>query len=411
MQKDIILDKIAKLKPEAIDLMKNLIEINAIGPKNDGPGESAKADYLENYLKKAGFGEIKNYPAPDLSVNSGFRPNLVTIVPGTNQERTMWIISHLDVVPEGDLNKWETDPFQAIVKNGKIYGRGSEDNHHGLVSSVIMARAFIDAGMQPEFNLGLMFVSDEETGSEYGLSFIMENHSDLFKKDDIIIIPDAGEPDSRMIEVAEKSILWLRFKTLGKQVHASMPNQGINAFRAASNLVVKLEELHEIYPASDDLFDPPISTFEPTKKEANVPNINTIPGEDIFCLDCRVMPEYSIDEVMTRVRKMADEIEKKFKVTIEISTEQYEQAAPVTDSKAPVVQLLTGAIKEIYKVEPRAMGIGGGTVASFLRRKGFSVAVWSTIDDMAHQPNEYSVISNLVNDASVFAICAMNQKN
>ena len=409
MQKDIILDKITKLEPEAIDLMEKLIAINAIGPKNDGPGESEKAEFLEKYLKDAGFAEIKKYPAPDPDVQGGQRPNLVTIVPGNNTDRTLWIISHLDVVPEGDLSKWETDPFKAVVKDGKIYGRGSEDNHQGLVSSVIMAGAFIESGIQPEFNLGLMFVSDEETGSEFGLSYMMNNYADLFKKEDIIIIPDAGEPDGSMIEVAEKSILWIKFRTLGKQVHASLPNLGINAFRAASHLVVRLEKLHEIYPARDELFNPPVSTFEPTKKEANVPNINTIPGEDVFCLDCRVMPEYSIDEVKQRVRKIADDIEKQFKVKIDLSTEQYEQAAPVTDSNAPVVKLLAGAVREIYQVEPKAQGIGGGTVASFLRRKGLPVAVWATLDDLAHQPNEYCNISNMMNDARVFALCAMNQ--
>ncbi len=411
MQKDIILNKIAGLESEAVELMKRLVSINSIGPKNDGPGETEKANFMTDYLNRSGFPEIKNYPAPDPAVDGGERPNLVTILPGNDSRKTVWIIAHLDVVPEGDLSKWETGPFTPEVKDGKIYGRGTEDNHQGLVSAVIMARAFIETGIRPEFNIGLMLVSDEETGSDFGLSYIMEEHAGIFKQDDIIIIPDAGEPDGSMIEVAEKSILWLKFRTLGKQVHASVPNQGVNAFKAASHLIVNLDKLHEIYPARDELFDPPISTFEPTKKEANVPNINTLPGEDIFCLDCRIMPQYSIDEVMTRIRAMADEIEEQFKVKIEMSTEQYEQAAPVTDTHAPVVTLLTHAIRAVYQVKPRAQGIGGGTVASFLRRKGFAVAVWSRIDDMAHQPNEYCRIANLVNDAQVFALCAMNHQN
>jgi len=409
MRKNIILDKITELEPDAIELMKQLISINSIGPKNDGPGEAEKAKFLEAYLTDCRFPEVKNYPAPDPAVAGGERPNLVSVIEGNNKNQTLWIIAHTDVVPEGDLSKWDTDPFQAVEKDGKIYGRGSEDNQQGLVSSVIMARAFIETGIQPEINIGLMLVSDEEKGSEFGLSYIIENHEDLFKKDDIIIIPDAGEPDGSMIEVAEKSIIWLKFRTLGKQVHASVPHLGVNAFRAASNLVVELEKLHEIYSARDEVFDPPISTFEPTKKEANVPNINTIPGEDIFCLDCRVMPEYSIDEVMQKIRKIADEIETKFNVIIEMSTEQYEQAAPATDVNAPVVKQLTKAIREIYQVESKAQGIGGGTVAAILRRKGLPVAVWATLEDMAHQPNEYCIISNMINDSRVFALLAMNQ--
>jgi succinyl-diaminopimelate desuccinylase len=407
MGKETILQKISELEPEAIELMKQLIAINSIGPKNDGPGEQEKAEYLIQYFKTHGLPEIHNYPAPDESVAGGERPNMVCVLPGKNQDITLWIIAHIDVVPAGDLSKWDTDPFNAVIKDGKIFGRGSEDNQQGLVSAIIMTRAFIESGIMPEFNIGLMIVSDEETGSTFGLDYMAEQKKDLFKPEDLIIIPDAGEPDASMIEIAEKSILWIKFRTVGKQVHASVPQQGINAFRAASHLIVELEQLHALYPARDDLFDPPTSTFEPTKKEANVPNINTIPGEDIFCLDCRIMPEYEIDEVMQDVRKMANEIESRFNVAIEISTEQREQAAPVTDKGAAVVVSLSNAIKKVYGISAKPQGIGGGTVAAFLRRKGLPVAVWSTIDDMAHQPNEYCRITNMMNDARVFALVAL----
>ena len=312
-------------------------------------------------------------------------------------------------MPAGDLSKWETNPFIPVVKDGKIFGRGSEDNHQGTVSSIIMAGAFIETGIQPEMNIGLVFLADEETGSEYGLTYLMETHPDLFGKEDLIIIPDAGEPDGSMIEVAEKSILWVKFKTIGKQVHASVPDLGVNAFRAASNLAVNLDNLHKIYNSEDEVFEPSRSTFEPTKKEANVPNVNTIPGDDIFYLDCRILPEYNIDDVMGTIRGMADEIEKSFNVTIEISTEQKEQAAPATSVSAPIVISLTRAVKQVYGVDARPQGIGGGTFAAIFRRDGYPVAVWATLDDLAHQPNEYCRISNMINDAKVFTLCAQTK--
>jgi succinyl-diaminopimelate desuccinylase len=402
--------KISDLEEESIDLMKRLIAINSVGPANDGPGEQEITDFLEKYLSQIGFKQISNYPAPDERVANGERPNLVAVLPGKNPEKTLWILSHTDIVPAGDLSKWETDPFVPVVKEGKIYGRGSEDNHQGTVSSIMMAKAFIDTAIQPEINIGLVLMADEETGSEYGLTYLLENHSDLFKKGDLIIIPDAGEPDGSMIEVAEKSILWVKFKTVGKQVHASTPDLGVNAFRAASNLVVKLEDLHNIYDMEDKVFAPSRSTFEPTKKEANVPNVNTIPGDDVFFLDCRVLPEYNIEDVLGRIRGIADEVEKSFNVKIKISTEQKEQAAPATAVTAPIVSILTKAIKQVYRVEAKPQGIGGGTVAAIFRRRGYPVAVWSTLDDLAHQPDEYCRISNMLNDAKVFALCAQTQE-
>ena len=401
--------KINDLEEDSVDLMKGVIAINSVGPANEGPGEQELAEFLKNYLIEKGIKKVSNYPVPDDRVANGERPNLVAMLPGKNPDKTLWILSHTDIVPAGDLSKWDTDPFNALVKNGRIYGRGSEDNHQGSVSSILMARAFIETGIQPEINIGLVFMADEETGSQYGLTYLMEHHSELFLKDDLIIIPDAGEPDGNMIEVAEKSILWVRFKTVGKQVHASTPDLGVNAFRAASNLVVRLENLHNIYNLENSVFSPPRSTFEPTKKEANVPNVNTIPGEDVFYLDCRILPDYKIDEVLSKIREMTEEIEKSFHVKIKISTEQCEQAAPATDVSAPIVKLLTSAVKKVYHVEARPRGIGGGTVAAIFRRKGYPVAVWATLDDLAHQPNEYCIISNLINDAKVFTLCAQEQ--
>lgn len=405
---DKIMHKISELEPEAINLMKAIIPIKALGPLNDGEGEMAKAEYIINYLKSIGFNDISEYPAEDKVVPGGKRPNISAILEGENSDRTVWILAHLDVVPEGDRTKWDTEPFEAVVKDGKIFGRGTEDNNQGLVSGIMAAKAFIDLGIKPKYNLGMMIVSDEETGSIYGLQHMVTNHRKLFKKDDLIIVPDAGEPDSEMIEVAEKSILWLKLKTIGKQVHASTPEKGINAFNAASHLVVELNKLHDIFDAKDDVFDPPISTFEATKKDANVPNVNTIPGEDVFYLDCRILPNYTIQQVMDEAGTICREIENKFNVTIETSIAQKDEAAPPTPVDAPVVKALEKAIKHVYNVDAKPMGIGGGTVAAIFRRAGYQAAVWSTIDDLAHQPNEYCVISSMMNDAKVFAHVCLN---
>jgi succinyl-diaminopimelate desuccinylase len=406
-ERSTLLAKITELEASAVSILSDLIAINSVGPKNDGPGERGKAAYLESLLKKMGFKDTGNYPAPDKSAPGGSRPNLVARIPGKDRSRTFWVIAHMDVVPEGDRKKWHTDPFKAAVKDGKVFGRGSEDNLQGLISGLTMARAFIETEITPPVDIALAFVSDEETGSAYGLGYLLQNHEKLFGKKDLIVIPDAGESDGSMIEIAEKSILWLKLTTIGKQVHASLPQLGINAFRAASKLVVMLDRLHQDFPGKDTLFEPPISTFEPTKKEANVPNVNTIPGEDVFYLDCRILPDYKIEAVIRAVREISDQVEKEFGVTIEISSEQKEQAAPATDVKAPVIGLLQKGIREIYGIDPRPQGIGGGTVAALFRRKGYPVVVWSKLDDMAHQPDEYCRIENLTGDAKVLALAVL----
>ena len=312
-------------------------------------------------------------------------------------------MTHIDIVPEGPRELWQTDPFQAEVKEGKIYGRGVEDNQQEMVASIFAVKSMIDLGIKPKYNVGLVLVADEETGSKYGINYIISAHN-IFNQKDLIIVPDAGNPTGTQIEIAEKSLVWLKIRTLGKQCHGSDPAKGNNAHRAGVNLLIRLDKtLHEIYNAKNPLFDPAVTTIEPTKKENNVPNVNTIPGEDIFYFDCRVLPQYDIKELLEDVKEEAQAVVKEFGVTVEISTEQFEQAAPPTSPNALVVKVLTKAIKDVYNVDPQPKGIGGGTVAALFRRAGYDAVVWGKLDSSAHQPNEYSIIDNMVNDTKVYA--------
>ena len=118
-------------KPAMIDLQKKLAAIPAIGPKNEGKGEWEKSRFLKSYLGQAGFPQVQEYDAPDSSVPNGVRPNFVVKVPGRSNSKTVWIMTHMDVVPPGERSLWENDPFTVIEKDGKLIGRGVEDNQQG----------------------------------------------------------------------------------------------------------------------------------------------------------------------------------------------------------------------------------------------------------------------------------------
>jgi succinyl-diaminopimelate desuccinylase len=397
-----IFDKIESFRNGMIELQKSLTAIPAIGPKSNGQGEAKKAAYLKDFLIKSGM-VVEEYNAPDSSVPDGYRPNLIAKLNGKSSEHTVWVMTHTDIVPEGPRELWQTDPFKAEVKDGKVYGRGVEDNQQEMVASIFAVKSLVELGLKPNYDVGLVLVADEETGSQFGIYHLLTSHN-IFKKEDLIIVPDAGNSTGTMIEIAEKSIVWLKITTLGKQCHGSDPDKGNNAHRAGAHLLCRIDRrLHEIYNAKNSMFDPPFTTAEPTKKEANVPNINTIPGEDVFYFDCRVLPRFDINELLEDVKAEAEAIEKEFGVKVEIKTEQFEQAAPPTSADAPVVKVLSKAIIDVYGVKPKPKGIGGGTVAAFFRRAGYDACVWCKTESSAHQPNEYCVVGNMVNDAKVYA--------
>ncbi len=389
-----------------INLEKKLTEIPALSPLNNGDGEYEKAQILLKWLREAGFNNIEVFEAADERVSSKIRPSIVVTVPG-EVDRSIWLMTHLDVVPPGNLSLWKTDPWTCIEKDGKLYGRGCEDNQQGAVSSIFAALYFIDNKITPKYTIKLLFVADEENGSEYGCRWLI-NNTDLFKEDDLAIIPDGGDVKGETIEIAEKHILWIRFHIAGKQAHGSRPDTGANACLAGADLALRIHNLEKTFNETDDLFNPDYSTFQPTKHEANVEGVNIIPAEEVFYMDCRIIPCYSLDEVLKEINRKCFEIEKEYGVNVDYSIIQRSES-PQTPNDSIIVDILSSAIKKAHNQKTECIGIGGGTVAGDLRRIGMDCAVWSTLDNMAHKPNEYCVIDNLIKDAVTMAVIFHNQ--
>ncbi|HDJ89505.1 MAG TPA: M20 family metallo-hydrolase [Thermoprotei archaeon] len=389
-----------------IEFLSNLIQIKAVNPSMGGPGEFKRALYIEDELKKMGISNIRRIDVRDERVKEGVRRNLIAFIPGENRDKTLWIISHTDTVPEGDISLWNTPPFKPVLIGDKLYGRGAEDNGHAIAASILAAKTLIKLNLTPKINFGLMFVADEEAGGRYGMLKIFEEN--IFRKNDLIIVPDAGTPDGKYIEIAEKSILWFKITTIGKQSHGSMPHKGLNAHRIGMKFSLILDDiLHRNFSDIDGLFEPPYSTFEPTKKDKNLDNINTIPGSDIVYFDCRILPKYDLDKVISIIEDTRKLFEKIYNVRIFIEYIAKSQAPPPTSPQSEVVLKLSEAIKKARGIEPKVYGIGGGTFASIFRRRGYQAAVWATIDETAHNPNEYTRISNIIEDAKVFALMAL----
>jgi len=396
---------VERSKDEMIEFTRDILSIPAIAPESGGTGEMEKAERILELVSDWSFDSIERYDSRDDRVPGGKRPNVLLRYFGRDRRLPkIWVFSHIDVVPPGDLDKWTGDPYELRIDGDRMTARGVEDNGQDLVSSLFAVRALMKNNIRPDRDVNLFLVADEEVGSAKGMVHLVREHPELFSREDLYIVPDAGEPDGSVIEVSEKSIMWLRIKTTGKQVHASVPHHGINANLAAMRFLVAMhDELKERYPAADDLYDYTRSSFVPTKREANVPNVNTIPGEDVSYIDSRILPNYDPDTVLEYIRKRASEFEREHNVSIEVSTLQYEKAAPPTDPDHPIVSLLKDAVREVYGIEAEPRGIGGGTCAAILRREGYPAAVWAKLMDTAHMPDETALLSNYIGDAKVFA--------
>ena len=395
--------RIAELEPEMVGTLCDLVALPAVSPQDGGLGEGAKAAYLEKKVLDLGLPPCERYDAPDPEAPGGVRPNLVVRVPGTGAGR-LWFFSHMDVVPEGDRSLWTQDPFVAQVRDGRVYGRGANDNGQELVASLYALKALRDLDLPPAFEICLAFVADEELGSRYGICHLLDRHPELFSPQDLVLVPDGGNEEGSFIEIAEKTPFWLEVTVEGKQVHGSRPDLGKNACRGANELSVALDRaLHRAFPETDPLFEPPVSTFEPTRRLPNVANVNTIPGREVFCFDCRLLPSVHPDAAEGVVREEIRRLEETTGLRVTYRFVQKGDPAPPTDAVAPVVERLSRAVKDVLGKTPRVGGIGGGTCAAFFRVQGIPAAVWAQESDTAHMPEEYTDISHLVHEARVFA--------
>ncbi|MEM0449756.1 MAG: M20 family metallo-hydrolase [Methanomassiliicoccales archaeon] len=398
---DEVISTVEGYKGEMIEALTELLRIPAIGPENGGEGEFERARFVRELAERCGFEDIEMYDVLDERVRLRLRPNVVAKRKGLS-EQMVWIVTHMDTVTPGNLDAWTYPPFSPKVVDGKLYGLGAEDNGQSLIGTMFAARALNELGMVPERGMGLAVVSDEETGNTKGIKFLLEEN--VFHKNDFIYVPDFGVPDGSVIEVAEKHILWLKVKVKGRQTHASTPQKGINAMKLGSQLIDFLvEHLNARYGEVDATFLPPVSTFEPTKRLETVGNVNTIPGEDTFWFDARVLPRYEPEEVVETVRSVARLFEQRSGAKITVEVDQMNRSGRPSSTDSIALMTLASAIKKVKGVDAHARGIGGGTCANLFRLAGYDAYVWETVDEMAHSVNEYCRVENMVGDAKVYA--------
>lgn len=380
----------------------DMLRIKAVGPENGGAGEGERGAFLLELVKGMGFDSVEMYESEDPRVPSGRRPNIVVRKRGTS-DRNVWVVTHMDIVPEGDLSAWESPPYDPRVENGRIYARGAEDNGQDLIASLFGLEALVRAGVKPAANVGLAFVSDEEYGNTHGIDVLIDKG--IFKEGDLIVVPDHGYPDGSKMAVVEKSVAWVRVVVIGKQTHGSTPENGVNAFETAARyLTACMDRLRDKFSASDDLFDPPRSTFVPSKCEGNGYNINTVPGRQEFACDFRVLPEYPLDDIMAEMQEVAKDIEGVSGARIEVSFIERTESAGRTSPDSEVVKRLGRAVNTVGGFTPEVVGIGGATCASPFRRIGLDAVAWSMIPGTGHDANEYTEISGLMFDTKVYAV-------
>lgn len=398
----LVLDDLSRQRAMVINMQRELVSRPAIGPENGGDGEEEKARWIESWLTERGVA-YERLDFPDQRVSFRVRPNIVAVYPGRQTDRTLWLLSHLDVAPVVRRDLWKSDPFALRVNGDAMYGRGVEDNNQAIVASLLLLESLRKNGVTPPMRLGLVMTSGDVIDFKTGIGHVLVQKPELFGPDDLIVVLDGGNAEGSQVNVGEKGNLWLKFTVKGKSGRAGVPDKANNAYAVGSILANGLHELEREFPAENPLFSPPRSTLTITRTENFSTGANHIPGKFVFYADIRVLADYSFEDVNKAVRGLADEVEKSSEALIEIEQVKKTPSASVTPADAPVLAVLDRAIRAQLGLEPKHVGTGDVTAAATLRNKGFAVAVWGVQENMRYRPEECALISGHIKQAKVFA--------
>ena len=404
-----VLNDLAGQRTEVINIQRELVARPAIGPEAGGEGEEAKAAWIMTLLKDRGITHVERVDSVDRTVSldpdaktRNVRPNIIVRYPGAaglEKGRTLWIICHMHVAAPGPLELWEGSPWTLRVRGDVLHGRGVMDNYQSITAALLLFESLAKNQSVPPMNLGLVLHSQNS-----GFRYLLENKPELFRADDLFLVPDYGSPQGTTFGVAEKGLLWLKITIAGKPAHAAAGSADSSALVAGSRFIAALSNLDTVFSAHNALFTTPVSTFVPTKAFTNADGINAVAAEYTLYLDSRFVPPYTPGEVEQSIRGLAESLTKGTGTAFSMERLLAYPALPPTSEQSPVALALGRAVRAQLGGELKTEGISTTTAASFVRAKGLPVVVWAKMDPANRQsPNEHALIGDHLDEARVFA--------
>ncbi|MDG1450286.1 MAG: acetylornithine deacetylase/succinyl-diaminopimelate desuccinylase family protein, partial [Ascidiaceihabitans sp.] len=401
-------------REDLIQLTQDLIRIPTLNPPGENYG--AICDFLNKRLQASGF-ETQLIRAFDTPGDSERYPrwNIIARRDGTSLGDCVHFNSHTDVVEVG--SGWTFDPFGGEIADGNIYGRGACDMKGGLASSIIAAEAFIE--QYPDFSgaIEISGTADEESGGYGGVAYLAEHGHFSPEKVQHVIIPEPLQKDR--ICLGHRGGWWAEIETKGEIAHGSMPFLGDCAVRHMGAVIHEFED--KLFPImAARRTDMPVV---PEGAKSSTMNINSIHGgqkeqsDDFTGLPAHCVPDscrividrrFLVEEPLDQVRSEVTDLLEGLRVArpdFEYELTELNSVLPsMTDKTAPVVETVAQAIEDVMGKAPEYVASPGTYDQKHIDRIGKlknCIAYGPGILEMAHKPDEYIGINDMLDSAKV----------
>ncbi len=403
-------------RDDLIALTQDLIRIPTLNPPGEFYGDIC--DYLDKRLSAAGFetelirafgtpGDSEQYP----------RWNLIARREGSRPGECVHFNSHIDVVEVG--KGWRQDPFGGALLDGKIYGRGACDMKGGLAASIIAAEAFLE--IFPDFAgaIEISGTADEESGGYGGVAYLAEKGYFSPARVQHVIIPEPLNKDR--VCLGHRGGWWAEIETFGEIAHGSMPFLGDCAVRHMGAVLEKFES--DLFPAmASRTTDMPVVPEGARQSTMNINSIHggqaeqaadftglpahCVPDSCRIVIDRRFLVEEPLDQVRGEVEGLLEGL-KAERPRFDYALREINSVLPsMTDRDAPIAATIAGEIAQVMGKAAEFVASPGTYDQKHIDRIGKlknCVAYGPGILELAHKPDEYVGVDDMLESAEVMA--------
>jgi succinyl-diaminopimelate desuccinylase len=408
-----LLRRIDDKREDLVALTRALVRIPTVNP----PGEAYRpaCELLGARLGARGF-EVRYLRAEGTPGDSDRFPrwNVLARREGSRPGPCVHLNGHIDVVEAGE--GWTVDPWAGVVREGKLFGRGTCDMKGGIAAAVVAAETLLELEPDLPGAIEISGTADEESGGYGGVAWLARKGFFSKPRVDHVIIPEPLNVDR--VCIGHRGVWWAEVTTHGRIAHGSMPFLGDCAVRHMGAFLRALED--ELWPklARRRTAMPVV----PEAARASTLNVNAIQGGQPLgeglpspcvpdscriVLDRRFLIEERLEEVKGEVRAILERLERERPGFHWSLRDLFEVEPVLTDPGLPVPRTVASAIRTVLGTEPAFVCSPGTYDQKHVARIGGlqdCVAYGPGILDLAHQPDEFVAIEDLVAATKVLAL-------
>jgi len=377
---------------EVLGFLRALVRIPTVNP----PGDVREAaEFCRQLLAREGF-------ETEFETVEATKPNLIAWL-RAGDGPTVLFNSHLDVVPIGEEASWTHPPFAGEIVNGRVYGRGANDDKASVTAQVLGAIALKRSGVQLRGTLIVNEVADEEVGGRLGAALIAER-ADI--RPDAVIV---GEPTRNRICVGERGGVGIRVVVFGRTAHGALPWEGVNAIEGMARVISALER--DLWPRLTRKTHPYFAHASATISliEGGV-KTNVVPDRCSIFIDRRLIPGETPEEAIAEVREVAEQavaVVPGLRVEVGPAHEWGGRPAVMSPPDSLVVQAMR-EVNRFLGLESDLTGFSMGTDGRFFAAKGYPTIIYGPGDpSLAHKPDEWVGIDEVMAATRAYALAAL----